>query len=374
MMQQILISSIGGLALADFVLRLIGSSIYDVKSIKKTKFFVKSQNSRILRKRQLISVIVCAYNDSGSIEESLSSIKNNSYLKYEVIVIDNASSDYTSALARNFAKNYPKKNVRVVTKRARSNWDKAIGSVVKKYAKGEILLILKAEATLDEYALRNISRHYLLNQNLEILTPNITPTRETTVRSIIETFNALIDQQRRKLQFIQKLDNLQSIVVKKSTFRRVSVLTSARGQINFSVKQRDKTVNYASNVVLKSSVSSLKLTASNDVGALLSLPFVLCYFAIFAALSGSYIFFAIGWVAMIIFSMFVIWSEENLTIAHKLGLSFYAPVMYILFIIQTLIGVVTILWTLVYSTTIYLVGLCRKLGFAFRTRAPHTQG
>lgn len=374
MIQQILISTIGGVALADFTLRFIGSSIYDVRGIRKAKFYIKNQNSRILRERQLISVMVCAYNSAVCIEKSLLSIKNNSYLKYEIIVIDNASSDATTLVVKNFAKKYPKKNIRVVKKRVYDNWKNSVKPVIKKYVKGEILLILNAEAELDKYALRNISRRYLSNQDLEILTLNNLLTRNSTVRSLVATFNNLIDQQLKKLQFMQKQNNLQNIVVKKATFEQVSVLATPRNKVIFSVKNRDKKVNYASDVVLKTSFSSLKPPAANDLGSLLSLPSTLCYLAIFAVLSGSHIFFAIGWVTIIIFLVFVIWDEKNLTITNKINLSFYTPVIYILFIAQTLVGIVGILWTLVYSTTIYLVGLCRKLGFAFRTRAPRTQG
>jgi len=47
-----------------------------------------------------ISVVVCAYNEASTIEECLTSLENLTYPNYELILVNDGSSDATSAIAR----------------------------------------------------------------------------------------------------------------------------------------------------------------------------------------------------------------------------------------------------------------------------------
>ena len=54
---------------------------------------------------RMISIIVPMYNMEEYILELLNSIKNQSYQKYEVILIDDGSTDKTANIVKDFIKN-----------------------------------------------------------------------------------------------------------------------------------------------------------------------------------------------------------------------------------------------------------------------------
>ena len=57
-----------------------------------------------MKKKDLISVILCAYNVGPYIEESLNSVINQTYKKLEIILIDDGSTDNTSKICDEYAK------------------------------------------------------------------------------------------------------------------------------------------------------------------------------------------------------------------------------------------------------------------------------
>ncbi len=58
----------------------------------------------LLRKRPLITIVICAYNASRCIERSLKSALSQTYDDIEVIVVDDCSDDGTAQIAETFAK------------------------------------------------------------------------------------------------------------------------------------------------------------------------------------------------------------------------------------------------------------------------------
>jgi glycosyltransferase involved in cell wall biosynthesis len=54
----------------------------------------------------LISVVVTTKNEQENIENCLKSIKNQSYKNYEIIVVDNFSTDETKKIARKYSDNF----------------------------------------------------------------------------------------------------------------------------------------------------------------------------------------------------------------------------------------------------------------------------
>lgn len=60
-----------------------------------------------------VSIIICAKNEAHNLAENLPSILTQTYLHYEVIVVDDASTDNTPSVLATFKKNY--NNLQVVT-------------------------------------------------------------------------------------------------------------------------------------------------------------------------------------------------------------------------------------------------------------------
>ncbi|RLE37604.1 hypothetical protein DRJ17_06220 [Candidatus Woesearchaeota archaeon] len=96
-----------------------------------------------LDKEPLVSIIIPAYNEEGYIEKLLKSIKHQTYKNYEIIVVDNDSTDKTAEIARKYTDK--------VYYCPRDGFSaSAARNLGAKFAKGEILLIIDADHYLDD--------------------------------------------------------------------------------------------------------------------------------------------------------------------------------------------------------------------------------
>lgn len=95
--------------------------------------------------KNLVSVIITTKNEEQSIARVLKSIKNQSYKKIEIIVVDNFSTDSTKTISKKFTKNVfsfgPERS-------AQRNFG------VKK-ARGEFVLIIDADMVLTKKVIEN---------------------------------------------------------------------------------------------------------------------------------------------------------------------------------------------------------------------------
>lgn len=98
---------------------------------------------------KLISIIIITYNHSSSIERCLASVKNQEGVKAELIVIDNASSDSTSAKVKNYNPDY------LIERKTNSGFAKAANEGVK-LSQTDYLLFLNPDAELKEQAIQNL--------------------------------------------------------------------------------------------------------------------------------------------------------------------------------------------------------------------------
>ncbi|MCM8774342.1 MAG: glycosyltransferase family 2 protein [Candidatus Omnitrophica bacterium] len=95
----------------------------------------------------LISIIIINYNGKDLLKRFLPSILNLNYPNYEVILVDNASTDGSIEFLKN---NYPKFKIIRVDK----NYGTAEGgNIGARYAKGEYLFFISNDMELDKYIL-----------------------------------------------------------------------------------------------------------------------------------------------------------------------------------------------------------------------------
>lgn len=111
-----------------------------------------------------VTVIIPAWNEESSVENTLNSILNSDYPNFEVIFVDDGSKDNTLNLARNFESN----NVRVFTK---PNGGKASAlNFGIKHAKGEIIFSMDADTRVEKESMKKMVR-YFADPNVVSVTP-----------------------------------------------------------------------------------------------------------------------------------------------------------------------------------------------------------
>ena len=93
-----------------------------------------------------ISILVPAYNEGETIEGALESLLQNDYPRYEVIVVDDGSSDDTFALARKFEGRHGNCTVRVHSKPNGGKWSAL--NFAFQCSTGEFILCVDADSRL----------------------------------------------------------------------------------------------------------------------------------------------------------------------------------------------------------------------------------
>jgi poly-beta-1,6-N-acetyl-D-glucosamine synthase len=105
-----------------------------------------------------VSIVVPAFNEERLIESALTSLTKLDYPDYEIIVVDDGSSDGTARIARQVADRNPQMKFRVISQsNSGKSWALNTGIL---HAMGEIVLCVDADSVLDQGALRAGIHHF----------------------------------------------------------------------------------------------------------------------------------------------------------------------------------------------------------------------
>ena len=117
-------------------------------------------------KKPLVSILLANYNNGVYIENAIQSIVNQTYVNWEIIIIDDASTDNSWEIIKKFAETYPNircfqnpKNLKVGATKARAT----------SLAKGQICAILDPDDTLVNTALEKQVQCHLEDSNCSVV-------------------------------------------------------------------------------------------------------------------------------------------------------------------------------------------------------------
>jgi len=91
-----------------------------------------------------VTVLLYARNDERTIEDSLRSIIKNQYTAFDVVVIDDRSTDTTLLKVQNFIKRHPAKHVAVIKRRVKRSCRQALAAGYRKSKRGKIVISIQA--------------------------------------------------------------------------------------------------------------------------------------------------------------------------------------------------------------------------------------
>ena len=104
-----------------------------------------------------VSILVPAYNEAATIESALQSLINLDYPRYEVVVVDDGSSDDTFARALSFAGHHAQCSVCVLRKPNGGKWS-ALNHALK-HARADVILCIDADSRLSRDSLKRLVVH-----------------------------------------------------------------------------------------------------------------------------------------------------------------------------------------------------------------------
>ncbi len=114
-----------------------------------------------------ISIIVPAYNEQKTIAKSIQSLLNLNYQNYEIIVVDDGSTDQTFQQASQFQNS----NLKVIHQDNKGK-SLALNNGINN-SNGEIILTVDADTTLEKQALRKIADRFENNEKLGAIAGNV---------------------------------------------------------------------------------------------------------------------------------------------------------------------------------------------------------
>lgn len=126
-----------------------------------------------------ISIIICTYNRDVFLPTALESVRNQSLEKekYEIIVINNNSSDNTQEICENFKNEFPELNFRVVVEK-RQGLSYARNRGINE-AKGEYIAYIDDDAIADKDYAKNIINTFREYKDYDALGGKVSPIYES---------------------------------------------------------------------------------------------------------------------------------------------------------------------------------------------------
>lgn len=121
-----------------------------------------------------ISVVIPAYNEEKRLPSCLSSLKKQTFKDFEIIVVDNNSTDKTAGIARTFSARVVKEPIQGMTPARERGY---------KEAKGEIIARTDADATVPPDWLTQIHQTFHNNPKLIAITGSFTFPGESKIIS-----------------------------------------------------------------------------------------------------------------------------------------------------------------------------------------------
>lgn len=384
---------VGIINMIHFCLYLAGANLYDAARFKR-----QSEAGKRARKSPLVSVLVPAHNEEATIIRCLDSVRTNTHRKLEIIVIDDASTDKTSHLVRGYIKKYPKRSIRLVTKRKNVGKGEALNTALRRYVQGDLVMTLDADSVLDKRAIKNAVA-YFQDPAIVGLAANVRIMSEESVLGLLQKFEHMVGYRSKKFY---SLTNSEFIIggvastYRRETLRRVGFYDTdtITEDIGLSLKvvsagNKQERIVYAADVAaMTEGVSSfsdlLKQRYRWKMGSLQNLvkhrslfanrntkysrmltwyripfaffgeallllePLCLIYIAIVSIQVKNPALFAAAYVTISVYLLWNLWPDEHMSLRQKLRMTFYVPVMYFLFFIMNLVQIIAALRCLLH--------------------------
>lgn len=210
--------AIGLLATFNFLRIFISLTVANLSKAYKIKKRAKSRTASSL-KQYGISVVIPAYNEEKDIAKCVESVYQNDFLKKEVIVIDDGSTDNTAYLLEKLKKKYPSL---IIVHQKNSGKATALNTGIIGYATFPLVMVLDGDSFLAKSAIKNMVRHFEDDDRLVAMATNV---RISDARNIVEYAQQVEYQIGNKYKEAEPTFNLEYIIGGiGSTFRREALL------------------------------------------------------------------------------------------------------------------------------------------------------
>ncbi len=384
---------IGLINLIHFALYLVGANFYDMKEFRRSRKLVK----RAKAKQPFITILIPAHNEQTGIIRCLESVRRNTYRKMQIIVIDDASTDKTSALVTQYICDHPNRSISLLKMPKNAGKAGALNYALKRHANSDLIMTLDADSVLNKWAVsRAVS--YFKDEKVVGVAANVRVMDSLTILGLLQKFEHMIGYRSKKFYSLTNCEFIIGGVA--STYRRSSMeevsfydTDTTTEDIGLSLKiaalgNRENRLIYAADVVamtegvqtfksllrqryrwkmgmLQNLLKHKQLFANNDTafsrmltmyripmaffGELMLIlePFMWGYLAYLSITYHTPALFLGAYMTITLYILWNLWPDEHTKFWRKMVLSVYAPILYFVFYIMSVVQVVSIFRCLV---------------------------
>ncbi len=373
---------------------LVGANYYDIRQFKRRAAARKRNHHAI---RPLVSVLIPAHNEELGIIRCLDSVRRNTYRKLEIIVVDDASTDNTRQLVREYIKKHPKRGIRLMYKRKNVGKAEALNHVLRRGAKGDLIMTLDADSVLHKKAVTN-AVEYFEDPKVVGVAANVRIMDSLTILGLLQKFEHMIGYRSKKFFAVTNSEYIVGGVA--STYRREIIKKvgyydhdTTTEDIGLSLKvvaegNKENRIMYAADVLamtegvqtfkallrqryrwklggLQNLIKHNDLVANTDRRYSRMLTFYRLPMAFFGELmllleplAIAYVIYVcwmlatpsmiVGAYMTITFYLLLnLWPDEHMTTSKKIRMSLLTPIMYFVFYLMNIVQLVAILRCLV---------------------------
>lgn len=178
----------------------------DLWMISAINFYLKKERENYeVEDKELppLTILIPAHNEEKFIKETLDAIKNLNYPNFEVIIIDDNSSDKTSEIVEEYLKH---ENFHFIKLLKNVGKAKAL-NIGLKFVKTDLIVVIDADTILKEDSLRYMSHHFNKIPRLAVVTGNPRVLNRTNLLTYIQTaeFSSIISLIKRAQRAIGRI-------------------------------------------------------------------------------------------------------------------------------------------------------------------------
>lgn len=413
-----LFASVSILYVVHFGLYLVGANFYDVWQERRkgtrgvrlpVEYEAECAATATWTRRALpevpglVSIVIAAHNEEAVIVRTLDSIRRSTYRSFEVLVADDASTDLTGRLVRDYQVRHPELNLRIMRMRKNVGKGAALNSALRRHARGQFVMTLDADSIIEPDAITN-ALSYFDDPYVAGVAANVQILEEATVLGILQRFEHMIGYRSKKLYSLLNCEfvvggvasTYRMRVLRKVGFYDTDTLTediglSAKitslgnrrfrmvygtdvaaktegvltlralakqryrwkyGSIQNLVKYRGMTFNPSRRYTGTLTYYRMPMALLSEFTLLVS-PLAWTYAVYWSLVTRTPALIVGAYATITAYTLLTVWMDENLTPRERARLSIYAPTAYFLFYIMDLVQLTAALRCIAHSRGLF---------------------
>jgi hypothetical protein len=329
-----------------------GARLAEIHDIRRQRALNHTRTTKLLRRRASISIILYCRNQAELLAPSLHYLTRINYRKLDIIVVDDASTDSSKKIVKQFISDHPNKKVRLYSKRKYSGSYQASLDAARAKARNDLVFFINVYHRPDQNAFRNLSIFFATNPHTSIV-PAVKMMPHASIIGLLQQFESSLYHHQQKSQFTNP--QAQGLVVipraiLRTRSKQVPTMTIYAHWIPIAADTTRTSYSQLIKHWVRQSWLSLRSIASTPMWPSVQFPLKLLnlFVLLFEPIVVIYLLFvAIQYQRPALFLIsvaitmgligFAIWTNELTSLAQKVQLTIFLPFAYVIQLCKSIV-------------------------------------